>query len=130
MISFHPGVDLKFECDQNLFNISGVPSNLNKAIMNLVTNAAEAIKGHGRIHLITKNDYLEHPISGYDKFREGEYVTVLVSDSGIGIPSNNIERIFEPFYSKKVMGRSGTGLGMTVVWGTVKDHNGFELLCP
>ena len=124
MISFHPGVDLKFDCDQNLFNISGVPSNLNKAIMNLVTNAAEAIKGHGRIHLITKNDYLEHPISGYDKFREGEYVTVMVSDSGVGIPSNNIERIFEPFYSKKVMGRSGTGLGMTVVWGTVKDHDG------
>ena len=124
MISFHPGVDLKFDCDQNLFNISGVPSNLNKAIMNLVTNAAEAIKGHGRIHVVTKNDYLEHPISGYDKFREGEYVTVMVSDSGIGIPSNNIERIFEPFYSKKVMGRSGTGLGMTVVWGTVKDHDG------
>jgi len=124
MISFHPGVDLKFDCDQNLYNISGVPSNLNKAIMNLVTNAAEAIKGHGRIDVITKNDYLEHPISGYDKFREGEYVTVMVSDSGIGIPSINIERIFEPFYSKKVMGRSGTGLGMTVVWGTVKDHDG------
>ena len=124
MIAFHPGVELKFECEPDLFNISGVPSNLNKAIMNLVTNAAEAIKGNGVIHITTKNDYLEHPISGFDKFREGEYVSVRVSDSGIGIPRKNIERIFEPFYSKKVMGRSGTGLGMTVVWGTVKDHDG------
>jgi len=124
MIAFHPGVELKFECEPDLFNISGVPSNLNKAIMNLVTNAAEAIKGNGVIHIITKNDYLEHPISGFDKFREGEYVSVRVSDSGIGIPRKDIERIFEPFYSKKVMGRSGTGLGMTVVWGTIKDHDG------
>ncbi len=143
MIAFHPGVELKFECEPDLFNISGVPSNLNKAIMNLVTNAAEAIKGNGVIHITTKNDYLEHPVSGFDKFREGEYVSVRISDSGIGIPRKNIERIFEPFYSKKVMGRSGTGLGMTVVWGTVKDHDGhidvfseegkgttFELLFP
>ena len=44
---------------------------------------------------------------------------------GIGIPREDIERIFEPFYTKKVMGRSGTGLGMAVVWGTVKDHDGY-----
>jgi len=124
MISFHPGVDLKFACEQNLLNILGAPFNLNKAIMNLVTNAAEAINGTGTINIITKNAYLEHPVSGYDRFREGEYVSVRVSDSGVGIPQKNIERIFEPFYSKKVMGRSGTGLGMTVVWGTVKDHDG------
>jgi two-component system cell cycle sensor histidine kinase/response regulator CckA len=49
---------------------------------------------------------------------------VTVSDTGVGIPRNYLDRIFEPFYSKKVMGRSGTGLGMTVVWGTVNDHNG------
>ena len=124
MISFHPGVEVTVEIEPDLFNISGVPSNLNKAIMNLVTNAAEAIKGRGTICIVTKNGYLEHPVSGYDKFREGEFVSVMVSDSGVGIPRKDIERIFEPFYSKKVMGRSGTGLGMTVVWGTVKDHDG------
>ena len=47
-----------------------------------------------------------------------------VSDNGVGIPKHDIDRIFEPFYSKKVIGRSGTGLGMTVIWGTVNDHNG------
>jgi CheY-like chemotaxis protein len=43
----------------------------------------------------------------------------------VGIASEDIERIFEPFYTKKIMHRSGTGLGMAVVWGTVKDHNGY-----
>ena len=48
-----------------------------------------------------------------------------MSDTGIGITPTDMERIFEPFYTKKVMGRSGTGLGMAVVWGTVKDHRGY-----
>jgi CheY-like chemotaxis protein len=48
-----------------------------------------------------------------------------VADTGIGIAASDLERIFEPFYTKKKMGRSGSGLGMAVVWGTVKDHRGF-----
>jgi CheY-like chemotaxis protein len=56
---------------------------------------------------------------------EGDYIVLTVSDSGIGIAPDDINRIFEPFYTKKVMGRSGTGLGMAVVWGTVEDHKGY-----
>jgi len=52
-------------------------------------------------------------------------VVLTISDTGTGISPENIEKIFEPFYTKKKMGRSGTGLGMAVVWGTVKDHNGY-----
>jgi CheY-like chemotaxis protein len=48
-----------------------------------------------------------------------------VADDGMGIRANDLERIFEPFFTKKKMGCSGTGLGMAVVWGTVKDHNGY-----
>jgi PAS domain S-box-containing protein len=124
MISFHPGVGVVFESDPRLFNIQGVPLNLNKAVMNLITNAAEAIDSDGTIQITTKNCYLERPIAGYERYREGEYVSLRISDSGVGIEKKDIERIFEPFYSKKVMGRSGTGLGMTVVWGTVADHDG------
>ena len=51
--------------------------------------------------------------------------SVTVSDTGIGISKEDIGRIFEPFYTKKVMGRSGTGLGMAVVWGTIKDRNDY-----
>lgn len=64
-------------------------------------------------------------MKGYDNIEEGDYVILQVADDGIGIPSEHIDRIFEPFYSKKKMGRSGTGLGMAVVWGTVKDHKGY-----
>ena len=73
----------------------------------------------------TANQYLDKPIQGYDEVREGDYVVLSVSDTGEGIPAADLKRIFEPFYTKKVMGRSGTGLGLAVVWGTVKDHNGY-----
>ncbi len=57
--------------------------------------------------------------------QEGDYAILSVTDDGAGIPAPNLEKIFEPFYTKEVMGRSGTGLGLAVVWGTVKDHNGY-----
>jgi len=79
----------------------------------------------GKILISTENRYVDRPIKGYEDVQEGDYVVLTVSDAGVGIPSTDIERIFEPFYTKKMMGRSGTGLGMTVVWGTVKDHKGY-----
>ncbi len=124
MMSFYPEVQMQFECEENLFNIMGSPLNLFKVIMNLITNAAEATRDGGSIHVAAKNHYLERPVNGYDSISEGDYVLLLVSDTGVGISKDDVERIFEPFYSKKVMGRSGTGLGMTVVWGTVLDHKG------
>jgi CheY-like chemotaxis protein len=62
---------------------------------------------------------------GYDEVMEGDYAVLIVSDTGMGIPAENKGKIFEPFYTKKKMGRSGTGLGLAIVWGTVKDHNGY-----
>ena len=79
----------------------------------------------GIVTIKTTNQYLDKPIQGYDEVREGDYVVLSVSDTGEGIPAADLKRIFEPFYTKKVMGRSGTGLGLAVVWGTVKDHNGY-----
>jgi CheY-like chemotaxis protein len=92
--------------------------------MNLVTNAAEAMPDGGTIAIRTENSYLEAETVGYESAVTGDFVTLAVSDAGIGIPPEEMERIFEPFYTKKAMGRSGTGLGMAVVWGTVKDHRG------
>ena len=79
----------------------------------------------GKLTVSTENRYIDRPIRGYDNVKEGDYVVLTVSDTGTGIAPDDLEKIFEPFYTKKKMGRSGTGLGMAVVWGTVKDHNGY-----
>ncbi len=123
--SFHPRVEVVTSLEPDLFNISGSPVHLSKTVMNLVSNAAEAMPDGGKIFISTENRYIDKPISGYDSIAEGDYTTLTVSDTGIGISPEDRERIFEPFYTKKVMGRSGTGLGVAVVWGTVKDHKGY-----
>jgi PAS domain S-box-containing protein len=122
---FHPCVQFETHHDKELLNIMGSPVHLSKTCMNLLSNAAEAMSEGGSIVITTSNEYIDKPIKGYDYVREGDYVTLTVSDTGTGISVEDMERIFEPFYTKKKMGRSGTGLGMAVVWGTVKDHNGY-----
>jgi len=123
--SYHPEVEVESSFESDILNISGSPVHLSKTVMNLVSNAAEAMPDGGNISISTENRYIDRPISGYDIIAEGDYIALTVSDSGIGISSENIKRIFEPFYTKKVMGKSGTGLGMAVVWSTVKDHKGY-----
>jgi PAS domain S-box-containing protein len=122
---YHPGVTFRTEYDKDLQNIKGSPVHMEKTLMNLVSNAAEAISGKGEVTIRTENRYLETPVKGYDEVKQGDYVVLTVSDTGMGIPAKDKERIFEPFYTKKTMGRSGTGLGLAIVWGTVKDHNGY-----
>ena len=123
--SYHPGVHIERHLEKDVLNILGSPTHLSKTIMNLVSNAAEAMPNGGRLAISTENRYIDRPISGYDNVKEGDYVVLTVSDTGTGISTEDMEMIFEPFYTKKKMGRSGTGLGMAVVWGTVKDHNGY-----
>ncbi len=123
--SHHPQVSFRTECQAELLNIKGSPLHLEKTLMNLVANAAEAISGKGEVTIRTENRYLDKPVRGYDEVTEGDYAVLIVSDTGMGIPAENIGKIFEPFYTKKTMGRSGTGLGLAIVWGTVKDHQGY-----
>ncbi len=123
--SFHPDVEVETRLETDLFNISGSPVHLSNTIMNLVSNAAEAMPDGGKLSISTFNRYIDRPISGYDHVEEGDYVVLSVSDTGAGLSSEDMKKIFEPFYTKKVMGRSGTGLGMAVVWGTVRDHKGY-----
>jgi PAS domain S-box-containing protein len=121
----YPAVIFKTALDPDLLNINCSPVHVRKSLMNLVVNAAEAVKEAGSVVISTENRYVENPVTGYDEVRRGEFAVMSVSDNGSGISSKDIERIFEPFYTKKVMGRSGTGLGLTVVWNTVQDHDGY-----
>ena len=91
----------------------------------MILNAAEATEGKGTVSISTRNRYMDVSLKGYEDVRQGEYAVLSISDEGTGITPEDLERIFEPFYSKKMMGRSGTGLGLAVVWNTVQDHNGY-----
>ena len=122
---FHSTVAVWTNLDTDLFNINGSDAHLRKVVMNLVSNAVEAMEGSGNVTISTMNRYVDRPIKGYDDVSVGEYAILSVSDGGSGISSDDLERVFEPFYTKKVMGRSGTGLGLAVVWNVVQDLKGY-----
>lgn len=121
----YPLVAFKVDLRKDLMRIKGSPIHLSKTLMNLVSNAAEAISETGEVIIKMENRYLDTPIRGYDEVNKGDYVVLSVSDSGQGISPTDMVKIFEPFYTKKAMGKSGTGLGLAIVWGTVKDHGGY-----
>lgn len=125
LLSLHPTIRIKTDFEPNLLNLLGSSVHLMKSVFNLVANAAEAMPNGGTITIETQNHYLDKPVWGYDEVKEGDYVVLSISDTGEGIAASDLKRIFEPFYTKKIMGRSGTGLGLAVVWGTVKDHLGY-----
>lgn len=120
--SLHPKTTLQPDLATDLSSISCAPVHIQKVLMNLVTNAMEAIEGRGTVFVTTQNQFLE--VGQVEALAPGEYVLMTIRDTGTGITETALKRIFEPFYSSKVMGRSGTGLGLSVVWNTIKDHDG------
>jgi|WetSurMetagenome_2_1015567.scaffolds.fasta_scaffold07164_4 two-component system, cell cycle sensor histidine kinase and response regulator CckA len=125
LLSYHSTIEVSTDFELDLLNIAGSSVHLTKSLFNLLSNAAEAMPRGGNITIKTRNQYLDKPVLGYDEVKDGDYVVLSISDTGEGISASDLKRIFEPFYTKKVMGRSGTGLGLAVVWGTVKDHLGY-----
>jgi len=121
----YPAIVFETELDPQVLNVRGSAIHISKIILNLVSNATAAINGAGKITIGTTNRYIDKPIFGYDTIQKGDYILLSVSDTGCGIPEDEIERIFEPFYTKKSRGACGTGLGLAIVWGTVKDHFGY-----
>jgi CheY-like chemotaxis protein len=93
--------------------------------MNLITNGAEAIHGEGTISIVSSNEKHSLPlIKDKQHITTGTFSKIAIHDDGSGIAAGDMDHIFEPFYTKKVMGRSGTGLGLAVVWNTMRDHGG------
>ncbi|MBC2715784.1 MAG: PAS domain S-box protein [Desulfobacteraceae bacterium] len=125
LLTHHPLVSVIFRPAENLLNMSASGVHISKTIMNLMTNAAEAMPKGGTITIATENQYIDTPLPGYEKIKTGEYVMLRIEDTGTGMTKEDRERIFEPFYTKKKMGKSGSGLGMAMAWGVVHDHNGY-----
>jgi signal transduction histidine kinase/CheY-like chemotaxis protein len=100
------------------------PSQLSTAILNLALNARDAMPNGGRLTLETKNVVLDENYAAMSsEVKPGNYVMIAVSDSGKGIPGSLLEKVFEPFYTTKDIGK-GSGLGLSMVYGFVKQSNG------
>jgi PAS domain S-box-containing protein len=98
---------------------------IEQVIMNLVTNARDAMPGKGRLLIETALIFLNEDFSkshGYG--RPGEFAMISVSDTGMGMDEKTKQKIFEPFFTTKEIGK-GTGLGLATVYGIVKSHGGF-----
>lgn len=124
-------VEMDIQLEPELLTISGSYIHIEKSIMNLVIHAlgstgATAGPGNGTIVLSTTNHYVDREKDGHTEqnLSPGEYVMLEVLDPGIGIPEDCLNKIFEPFFTQKEMGRTGTGLGLTLVKNTVLNHRG------
>jgi len=122
---YHPEVKFKFSKGKSVPAVSGAEYQISKVIINLFTNACEAMPSGGSIYVSTRYESSSQGPLKYKNIPDGDYAVITVSDEGIGISKEDQKKIYEPFFTSKVMGRSGTGLGMAVVWGTIQDHNGY-----
>nr|MBN2276570.1 PAS domain S-box protein [candidate division Zixibacteria bacterium] len=118
-------IDVAVKLDKTPPNIHGSTPHLAKVIMNLIVNAFDAMPDGGHLEIETSHRRLARLIGGYKNMVDGDYVVLKVKDTGVGIAREDMEKIFEPYYSKKKMGTSGSGLGLSVVYGIVKDHKGY-----
>lgn len=95
---------------------------LRKCIMNLLINAVEATPATGTVTITSSN---QHDTSlARSVGNEGSNIFLSIIDQGPGVAAEHLEKIFEPFYTTKEMGRSGSGLGLSVVWNTIEEHDG------
>jgi PAS domain S-box-containing protein len=118
-------IEIRMTLDQNLSTVNSDPTQIEQILMNLSVNASDAIKDRGVLTIETRNvtldeDYCKKHIGA----TPGDYVLLSVSDTGHGMDKETVKRIFEPFYTTKGKGR-GTGLGLAMVYGIVKQHNGY-----
>ncbi len=118
-------VRLTLSHDPVLKSVCADKRQLEQVLMNLVVNARDAMPEGGEIRIETEVVTLDQPITrDRATVPPGEYVTVKVTDSGIGIPADKLQKVFEPFYTTKRTGE-GTGLGLSTVYGIVKQTGGF-----
>ncbi len=121
----HPEVDVNVELDESIDMIMGSSAHLAKVVMNLIVNAFDAMPDGGALSVTSSQRWVEKLASGHEGVVPSDYVLLRIRDSGMGIDAKDLARIFEPYYSKKKMGTSGSGLGLSVVYGVVKDHKGY-----
>jgi two-component system, cell cycle sensor histidine kinase and response regulator CckA len=120
-----PNISIDVDLHEDTYSVFGSHTHLHTMIMNLIINAMDAMPEGGKLKIKSEIKYLTRLAGGFSNIDPGKYNVITVEDTGIGIDKKHIDRIFEPFYSRKELGRSGSGLGLAIVYGVVKDHNGY-----
>jgi len=117
-------IRIQFQLDRHLAPIEADTGQVEQVLMNLLVNAADAMRGGGTVTIRTGNATHEEMKGKLYNPKPGKYVLLSVSDTGVGMDVKTKERIFEPFFTTKEMGR-GTGLGLASTYGIIKGHGGF-----
>ncbi|MBD2774485.1 response regulator [Iningainema sp. BLCCT55] len=123
--TFPKSIVISTEIQSNLWHVSGDSTQLHQVLMNLCLNARDAMPKSGHLQIAAHNiDIDEHYAKMHIEAKVGSYIVLSISDTGLGIKNELIDRIFEPFFTTKEFGK-GTGLGLSTVMGIVKGHGGF-----
>src|SRR6059036_1217113 len=118
-------IEVEFEADEDAGVVEADPAAVKQILLHLVTNARDAMRQGGTLHVEVRRARLgaaDRPLHAW--VEPGSYVSVAVSDTGTGMTAATLARVFEPFFTTKPLG-VGTGLGMSMVYGLVKQHRGF-----
>ena len=118
-------IKIKTNLADNLWTIKADKNNIEQVIMNTAINAQDAMPEGGTLTISTENMTIPAPGQQQKEHsEEGEYVRLIIEDTGIGIEEKNIDKIFDPFFTTKGMAK-GTGMGLSVVYGIIKKHRGW-----
>jgi PAS domain S-box-containing protein len=123
-------IKVQRDIDNDLFLIRMDPTEFHQILMNLIINARDAMPNGGTITISAHNQFIDLIYAGMNlksiigNYHQGNYVVISVTDTGVGIPSDILDRMFEPFFTTKEVGK-GTGLGLATVLGIVKNSGGF-----
>jgi signal transduction histidine kinase len=118
-----PAIAVESVAAAGLWPTSVDANQLENALLNLCINARDAMPDGGRLTIETGNKWVDSSTARQRGLEEGQYVTVCVSDTGVGIDKDTLEKVFEPFFTTKPLGE-GTGLGLSMVYGFARQSNG------
>jgi PAS domain S-box-containing protein len=123
--TFDRSIDIRTALSAHLSPVEGDAGQLEHSLLNLCINARDAMPNGGTLRIETHNVILSDPEAyGLAEAPPGEYVSLSVSDTGVGISEDHLPRIFEPFFTTKEPGK-GSGMGLAMVYGIVKNHGGW-----
>ncbi len=123
--TFPKGIVIESRVEDGLRSLIGDGTQIHQVLINLCVNARDAMPNGGTLTLTAKNVEVDEQFASlHDDARSGNYICIDVSDTGMGITSRNLSKIFDPFYTTKEQGK-GTGLGLSTSLAIVKGHGGF-----